>query len=83
MDRGRGHQARRRHDQRRVVDEMTGYIEFLDPRHANLLFTVYLDGAGIRRLEVEENSVSESIHGATVELFVGSVDLEMGAWGEF
>lgn len=58
--------------------EMTGYIEFLDHACERVLFTVELDGVGVKSIQADQASTEQpDIHTATVGLYVEEMNLIM------
>jgi phage tail-like protein len=59
-----------------------GAIEFLDPATSKTIFTVELKNVGINQLSIEKSEANaESIKRCKIELFVESMELDLGASG--
>jgi hypothetical protein len=59
-----------------------GAIEFLDPATAKTIFTIELKNVGISQLAIEKSEANaESIKRCKIELFVESMELDLGSSG--
>ncbi|WP_428266461.1 phage tail protein [Haliangium sp.] len=62
--------------------QKTGAIEFLDPATDKTIFSITLDHVGINHLSIDKSEAnSEAIKRCTVELFVETMELDLGSSG--